>query len=427
MNRKTILKKEHIKIFSLLSQQGLLQVIDILVAFLLIRYIPKVEYTLYLLAVGVSISMNTLSDMGLGSVMLSEGGKVWQQDDKISELLNSYRILRYRLSLFFFALVGILTWYLFYLNHFSFATFLIAIVLMLSDFWLKMGYHGNRYVLQLKGMSINLQRMETIGSLVKFIFVGVLLLLGIRSGLMLLIPLVIGSLITFELSKKKVDNFLVKSFNHTNEYFKPMKKKILNQIPYNIYSFFSSQINSFILSFFGTALIFADYNVLMKIGIFTNIIISFVSIYVNPIIAKAPKFSEFKKIYFRFLFLSLFLSALFSLSVYIFKETYISIVGFSFQTILPYIKPALLLINLQLLFNYSISVNYASGLNDKFWLLVPITILSQIVSFYIIDVSSIGGVINFNILSILPSIIFSFILSLVDGKKRFDDPQFQIN
>ena len=149
------------QLFYFFSLQGIVQILDIVSSFVIIRYLPKEQYSLYLLSLSISMSLNTLSDMGVGSVVLSEGGKVWTQKDRMSSLMFAYAHFRKRLAFIFGILVASTSAYLFYLNKFTLVEFLLSLSIMSIDFLFKFRYYGNKYILQLAGEIITIQKLET--------------------------------------------------------------------------------------------------------------------------------------------------------------------------------------------------------------------------------------------------------------------------
>ena len=407
------------KILKFFSLQTLIQGLDFVSSFIIIRSLAKEQYALYLISLSITMSLNTLSDMGVGSVVLSEGGKVWSEREKMSNLMYAYTYFRKRLALLFGCLVVFTSAYLFYLNKFSPILFFLSLSIMVIDFLFRLQYNGSKYVLQLVGEVINVQKLEAIVNFGKFIFILTIALAGLANGVSLLIPLAASSFALMFLARKRTLKYIDIQIKGTKDYFIKFKSKIVNQLPFNIYSFYQGQINNFILSFFGSTLLLADFNVLSKIGIFNVIFSAFIVNYVAPIIVKVHSYADFIKLYTQSLAFVLTLSIAFTALIVIFKKYFLLIIGASFETVLPFMTPMAFFVIVQLIANFAISINYASGLTDKFWLMIPTTILTQIVALLLIDVTHLYGIIFYNIIVLIPQIVISGLITHFEGQKKY--------
>jgi len=119
--------------FKAISITGLAQVIVQAVGFacgiLVIRLLPTKEYALYTLANTMLGTMAVLADGGISTGVMSQGGKVWQDNEKLGVVLATGLDLRRK---FAFVSLIVSTPILFYLLLHNGASLLMAVLIVLS-------------------------------------------------------------------------------------------------------------------------------------------------------------------------------------------------------------------------------------------------------------------------------------------------------
>src|ERR1035438_10114760 len=69
--------------------QVLIQFVAFLTGILIVRNLTKAEFAVYTVAASSLIILSTLSDLGFGNALLALGGKVWNDNLRLGQLLRS--------------------------------------------------------------------------------------------------------------------------------------------------------------------------------------------------------------------------------------------------------------------------------------------------------------------------------------------------
>src|SRR3954462_12476757 len=79
--------------------QAFVQVIGFLSGILLVRYLDQREYAYFTIANTMQGTLNVLADIGISIGLISIGGRVWQDQHRFGQLVNTALGLRRRLGL----------------------------------------------------------------------------------------------------------------------------------------------------------------------------------------------------------------------------------------------------------------------------------------------------------------------------------------
>jgi hypothetical protein len=106
------------------------QFVNALTGFMLVRMLDKSEYALFTIAGSMLAMMATLSDLGAQTGLLFVGGQVYQDRDRLSQVVATAIRLRFIIAGFALLIVGPMSWYLLARNNPScaVATFLTLMV-----------------------------------------------------------------------------------------------------------------------------------------------------------------------------------------------------------------------------------------------------------------------------------------------------------
>jgi O-antigen/teichoic acid export membrane protein len=262
-----------------------IQIVSFICGILIIRNFTISEYALYTLANTMLGAMNILADGGIISGVTAEGGKVWQDKDKLGVVIATGMNLRKKFALGSIVIAGSVLFYLLMRSNASwYYAFLILVALIpvfyanLSDSMLEIApkLHQDLRPLQKNQLFANFGRLLlTVSSVFFFPFVPIALL---ATG----IPRIIAN---FKL-KKNSDT----SVEPNQKVSAPVKATILKIVkrilPGEVYNIFSVQITVWILSIAGSASAIAQVGALFRIGA----VLALFNIMFNTIIV--PRYSR---------------------------------------------------------------------------------------------------------------------------------------
>lgn len=248
---------------------------------LIIRLLPTQEYALYTLANTMLGSMTMLADSGISSGVMAQGGKVWQDKNKLGGVLATGLDLRKRFGIISLIVTLPVLVYLLLTHGASWLTAALIVVSIipaffaaLSDSFLEMApkLHQDINPLQRNQVEVSLGRLA-LSALFLFIFPFTFIALIANS-----IPRVYGN---FQLKK------ISSRFANTDEKADPLVEKeiikgVKRTLPIVLYHIVSSQIAIFLVSIFGTTANISQIGALGRISMLFNLVVVLFSTLVVP-------------------------------------------------------------------------------------------------------------------------------------------------
>lgn len=309
------------------SAQIIVQVLGFVCGILIIRLLPVKEYALYILANTMLGAMTVLGNAGIAQGVMAEGGKVWQDKDKLGEVLITGLDLRKKFAIASLVLTIPILLYLLMDNNASWlASILIALSLIpafyagLSDSLLQIVPKLNHNIkpLQKNQVAVSVGRIVILLlSIFIFPFAAITIL---ANGL----PRIYGNIKLREIAQEHA-NFDQRPNAEVRKNILKVVKRIL---PESIYYTISGQLVIWLVSIFGDTSSIAELGALSRI----TMLITFVIIMVDYILV--PRFSKLKnnpnvlrKEYFTIQFFILLISVLILLGTYVFGDYILLVLG----------------------------------------------------------------------------------------------------
>lgn len=343
--------------------------------------------------------MSLISDGGISAGVLSEGGKVWQDREKLGAVLNTGLLLRKKFSFYTLVITLPILLYLLIHNNASFITSILIVLALIPAFFATLSdslleiipkLHQDVFLLQKNQIVVATSRFFlSICFLFFFPFTYIAIL---ASG----IPRVLGNIGLKKLANKFVSN--------RGKYDLVVKKQILSTVrkilPTTIYFSLTGQITIWITSVIGKTSILASIGALGRIAMILNILSVIGSTLIIPRFARL-RFD--KRSIANFAFFSVLGIVLISVLLIFFtwllssKILYILGTNYSkldFELVLS-MTGACITMTSAICFGLYTSRGYL--MNPMLAILVDIFAIS--IGLYFFDVSSLTGVLYFNILT----------------------------
>jgi hypothetical protein len=396
--------------------QLLIQGISFACGIFVIRLLPTQEYALYTLANTTLGAMTILADGGIASGVMAQGGQVWQDREQFGKVLATGLDLRKK-----FAAISLLVFLpvLLYLLHYHGASWLTASLICASiipAFFTALSGTLFGIVPKLAQHILPVQKVELGAS------VGRLALLALS---IFFFPLAFVAILAAGLPQFWA-NFRLKSIARifVDDKQKPdaairlqiftMVKRLL---PESIYYCISGQLTIWIISILGSTAAVAQVGALGRVSIIFVLISTITAALVVPRFARLPNDSSI--LFKRFLQIQLGLIA-----------AYVAIVGacwlFSSQILLVLGDKYTGLSRELILLLIGSTISSMSGnsfylSNNRGWVINPfipiaVSIASICVGVYFLKISSLEGVLIFNILIAIPQFIVHFTYAVIRAK-----------
>jgi hypothetical protein len=407
---KLILKRDYLKIDNskfvhwskLIAITGgtqlFVQVTGFISGILIIRLLPTQEYAFYTLANTMFGTMVMLADSGISNGVMAQGGKVWQDKNKLGTVLSTGLNLRKRFG--FISLIVTLP-VLVYLLISHGASWIVTVLIVssiipaffaaLSDSLLEISpkLHQDIYSLQRNQAEVSFGRLA-LSTLFLFIFPFTFIALIASS-----IPRIYGNVQLKRISSKFVNNDEKTDPLVEKEIIKGVKRTL----PIVIYHCISGQISIWLISFFGTTANISQLGALGRISILFNLFAALFSTLVVPRFARMP---AIKKVLIKpFLLIQLAtwsIGAILLVLLWLFSDNILWVLGKNYSSL----NYELLLMGL------SACIGLVAGVCDQLvisrgWFLRPyfligVNFTSTVISLAFFNISSIIGVLYFNII-----------------------------
>jgi hypothetical protein len=379
------------------SAQIMVQALGFASGILIIRLLPVQEYAFYTLANTMLGTMTVLADGGITTGVMAQGGKMWQDKEKMGVVLATGLDLRRK-----FAVVSLLVsvpilFYLLVHNGASWLTStLIALALIpafyaaLSDSLLEIVPKLNQSILPLQKnqVGVGLGRLLLTGMTMfvfPWAFIGIL-----AAG----IPRILGNIKLRKLSYQFADKNQ-KPDKEIRDEIIVLVKRIM---PTSIYYCVSGQITIWLISIFGNTTSLAQLGALGRLSVMLSIFSVIIATLIIPRFAKLPTDKKIVlKRFVQIIGLIIVLSSIIVFIVYIFPTPILWLLGnvykgLSFELLLSIINSCI-----GILAGITFQLYSSRGWTMSPFLMISINLVSIIGLASILDLSNLKGALYFNI------------------------------
>ncbi|MEQ8752654.1 MAG: polysaccharide biosynthesis protein [Coleofasciculus sp. G1-WW12-02] len=401
------------------SAQLVVQALGFTSGILLVRTLEQQQYAYFTIANTMQATMNVLADMGIGSGLSVIGGKVWQDQYRFGQLINTAMQLRRYLAVIAIIVVTPILLWLLISNGISivYATLIIVIVLVEFNFRLTTGVLV--VVPRLHSQINRLQSLELIFAASRLCMLSFAYLTYLNAAVALIASTVASGLQRLLIGYWVTDNVNNKASVQPKDR-EEILKLVKSQAPYFIFYCIQGQFTIWLISILGNTQSIAEVGALGRLGVLLAVIGSVMSSIIAPSFARCQSVNQLRFRYFQtiglFIFFSLFLigfAALFPRELlWILGEKYAHL-----ESELVFMAGNSMIKSLA---SIMISLNSSKGWIKNSWIIVPSTIVTQFITITLVQVSTVKKIFIFEILSMLPTIFINAFMTyrgLYEDKK----------
>lgn len=393
-----------------ISVQLVVQVLGLASGILLVRTLRKEEYAYFTIANTMQGTMNILADSGMGSAIYLIGGKVWQDRYRFGQLVNTAIQLRRHLAVIAIAMVTpVLLWMLSSNGaSISYSVLITLVILIELNFYLANGVLGT--VPRLHSQINRIQNLALIfaGSRLTFLVVAYWTFLNAATAVFL--SMIASGLQNLGLRYWVTDSIDIEaSINREDQ--EAIWKTVKSQAPYCIFYCVQGQLTILLISIFGRTQNIAEVGALGRLGVIFSVIGSIMSSIVLPSYARCQEINLLRLRYWQIIGgISCLAVAIIGIAT-IFSRELLWILGEQYAGLQSVVVLMVASAMLQTISATVCSLNIAKGWVKDSWLIVPLTIITQVFLLIFLDVSTVKGVITFGLFSILPTLIVNGFMS----------------
>jgi O-antigen/teichoic acid export membrane protein len=393
------------------SAQIIVQAVGFASGILIIRLLPVQEYAFYTLANTMLGAMTVLADGGITTGVMAQGGKVWQDKEKVGIILATGLDLRKKFAIgSLLVSVPILFYFLLH-NGASWLTSILIVLALIPAFYAALSDSLLEVIPKLNQTILPLQRNQVEVGIGRLLLSGLAMLVFPWAFVAVLaagIPRIWGN---FGLRK------IVYAYASKDE--QPdikVKKEILDLVksilPTSIYYCVSGQITIWLISIFGNTTSVAQLGALTRLSVILSVLVTIITTLIIPRFAKLKL--EKKILLQRFAQIMLALIVILSLIillVYFFPAQILWILGKDYKGLNYELLLSIIGSSISLLSGISFALYSSRGWALSPIVLITINLIAIIVFTSILDLSNLKGVLFLNIIlglvALMQTILFS--------------------
>ncbi|WP_461786429.1 lipopolysaccharide biosynthesis protein [Prosthecobacter sp.] len=404
---------------SVAGTQALCQLLNGLAAFLLIRMLPKDQYAWFTIATAMAAVLNALSEGGIGTAVLSVGGKVWQDRPRLSALVHASLGMLNRLSIVGTLLTLPAMAWLLHQQDAPWTVLILLCVLILCPQWMATRTVLLGMVNRLQSRLWQLQSAELTQAGLRFTLTVVPGLCGAAHVLWAAAAVAVAVVAQGVLVRKQVWPLLEREVSpEAVEEFRPQVTSTVRRMyPSAVFNCVQSQIAIWLLGALGSSSEVADIGALARLAFIANMVGAPLSLIVAPAFARCHDTRRLRRMFagllgaYGLFYLSLTVAAWLH-APWILKLFGPNYGHLSHELLLYTFSLALAGLN-----GICWTLNLARGWLGYFWLTIPISIATQGTTLFFIEAQTVAGAIWLGIILNAGYLLHSLTIS-IQGFRR---------
>lgn len=392
------------------SAQIMIQALGFASGILIIRLLPVQEYAFYTLANTMLGTMTVLADGGITTGIMAQGGKVWEDKAKMGVVLATGLDLRKKFALASLLVSVPILFYLLFHNGASWTTSLLIATAMIPAFYAALSDSLLEIIPKLNQTILPLQRNQIEVGIGRLLLSGLTMFIFPWAFVAVLaagIPRIWGNIGL----RKVVYTMADKDQQPDAEVKKEILSLVKRILPTSIYYCLSGQITIWLISVFGNTTSLAQLGALSRLSVMLSIFSAIIATLIIPRFAKlrSNKYLLLKR-FFQIMGLLIVLLSIIVLIVYLFPTPILWLLGDAYKGLPFELLLSILSSCIGLLGGIVFNLYSSRGWAMSPIALILINLLAIIVSASVLDLSSLRGVLFFNIVlglvALMQTIVF---------------------
>jgi len=380
---------------------------------LIIHILPPEDYALYIIAYSFLTTIIVITDSGIGSAVLAEGGKVWEDSTRLGRVITTGLELRKRFSLVAIA-ISLPTMALFLAHHgASWKQITLIELAILPLIYIQLSTDLLGVAPSLHQRISELQNIEFKATFLRFALVLISLF---TLPYVAVVIFVTGIATCYKLwNLRRISNSICDLSQPTDKVVKRNLYKVTKRMmPNAIYTCLSGTLSIWLISIFGNTESVAEVGAIERIARLLLVVMALFYLIIEPRFARLTE-SNPSLLRTRFLqihFASWLVGAAIAFSIYLFPEPLVYLLGSHYENLTYEIQLRGLVMGLVFVANTTSSLASARA-----WIVPPVPlitgqIISQVIAILVFDCSTTAGVILIPIFPISVIIIMRTYYSL---------------
>jgi O-antigen/teichoic acid export membrane protein len=391
--------------------QAVVQIVGFLSGILLIRYLDQREYAYFTIANTMQGTLNVLADIGISIGVVSIGGRVWQNPNRFGQLVNTALSLRRKLGVVAILIVTPILYFMLVKNGAPVSYTLLLIGAVLAGLAVQLSLGVLSVVPRLRSDIGRIQTIDLTGALARFLTLLALMYLFLNGA----VALAVGSailLLQYWMLRKYVAGVIDLKAPENPEDREAMRGFIRSQAANAVFFCLQGQITIFLISIFGRQVSsIAEVGALGRLAMIFAVLSNLLSNVFTPAFARCQ---SLRKLGWQYAIIvggvACFSLAIIAAAAF-FPRQFLFVLGGKYahleRELLLMVAGAVITVMASTLW----SLNTAKAWVGGSWLYIPLTLVTQLALIPFIDFSSVIGVLTFNLISTIPSLLLNLFLS----------------
>ena len=391
--------------------QAAVQIIAFSSGILLVRWLPQREYAYFTIANAMQATLMLLADIGISVGLISIGGRVWQDRHRFGELINTGLAVRKKLAAGAVVIVTPILYAMLTRNGASAIYTMLLIAFVLAGFSIQLSVDIFSVVPRLRSDIGRIQKIDFTCAIVRLLLILGLVYVFATAGLAVAIASV-TFLLQYLLLRAYAAKVVDLKANENAEDRQEIVRLIKNLAANAVFYCFQGQITVFLISFFARrAASVAEVGALGRLAmIFTVLTNLLINIFV-PAFARCQDKRKLRYLYAAIAGGVILFSAVVLGGAALFPDQFLFVLGNRYTHLH---RELLLMIGVAVISAFSGTLwllNASKAWVSGAWLYIPLTLATQIALIPFTDFSSVAGVLIFNLISAVPSLLLNLALS----------------
>ena len=391
--------------------QAVVQIVGFLSGILLIRYLDQREYAYFTIANTMQGTLNVLADICISIGVVSIGGRVWQDPHRFGQLVNTALRLRRQLGAVAIFIVTPILYFMLAKNGAPVSYTAILIVAVLAGLAVQLSLGVLSVVPRLRSDVGRIQTIDLTGALARFLVLVALMYLFLNGA----VALAVGSatlLLQYWMLRKYVAGVIDLKAPENPDDREAMRGFIRNQAANAIFFCLQGQITIFLISIFGRQVSsIAEVGALGRLAMIFAVLSNLLSNVFTPAFARCQ---SLRKLGWQYAVIvggvACFSLVIIALAAF-FPRQFLFVLGNKYshleRELLLMVAGAVITVLASTLWSLNASKAWVTGS----WLYIPLTLATQLALIPYTDFSSVTGVLTFNLISVIPSLLLNLALS----------------
>lgn len=377
---------------SFAAVQLLVQALNALSGFMLVRTLEKPDYAWFTIASGMSAALSLLSDSGISIAVMSIGGSIWQDRRSLKGLVTAALRLRAWLAAISSVAVGLMSLWLLLRNGAGLSTAVGLTMLVLAPIWQISTSTTFNVVNRLHSRTRQLQLADLVPALVRTVLTAALVRAGYGTPTTALGAVLIAHLAQFLIVRNQVTPLLHEvEPSNVEEYGAAIRKTVRQVLPNGVFVCVQAQLSTWLLTVFATTSEVADLGALTRLAIIFAVFGGPVGQFVAPAFARATSLRRLWLMPAAVVAGSLLFSSLLLFAAWVKGEWFFWLLGARYSHLQH--ELFLILCGMSLSGTAALiwALNAARGWVKMSWLNIPITLGIQVVCASILPLHTVAG------------------------------------